>query len=74
MDPLCHVTSSAFDEGGISGLLMNHLRCFDDRQHLELNSSSVIAPVSPRKADRVKAVDTTELLGELFVIMFSLAI
>nr|XP_022339917.1 condensin complex subunit 2-like [Crassostrea virginica] len=37
--------SAAFDEGGSSGLLLNNLRCFDDRQELILDSSSDITQV-----------------------------
>lgn len=45
VDPLFKVMSAAFDEGGSSGLLLNNLRCFDDRQDLVLDSSSDVAQV-----------------------------
>lgn len=33
-------TAAAFDEGGIEGLLLNHLRVKDDRSSLVLDSST----------------------------------
>ncbi|XP_078312150.1 condensin complex subunit 2-like [Crassostrea virginica] len=45
VDPLFKVMSAAFDEGGSSGLLLNNLRCYDDRQELILDSSSDITQV-----------------------------
>ena len=40
VDPLYKRTAAAFDEGGIEGLLLNHLRVKDDRSSLLLDSST----------------------------------
>ena len=34
--------STAFDEGGARGLLLNRLHCFDSSQQLVLDSSTVV--------------------------------
>ena len=44
VDPLFHKTSAAFDEGGVKGLLLNHLSVRDDTCELLLDSTAVIAP------------------------------
>ena len=58
--------SVAFDEGGSSGLLLNNLRCVDDRQSFILDSSSDITQVDnsvhPFKR---KLLDMTKIKGEL---------
>ncbi|XP_021369102.1 condensin complex subunit 2-like isoform X2 [Mizuhopecten yessoensis] len=41
-DALFQIMSATFDEGGISSLLLNSLRCFDDQQGLALDSSTLI--------------------------------
>ncbi|XP_033756730.1 condensin complex subunit 2-like isoform X2 [Pecten maximus] len=43
-DPLFQIMSATFDEGGISSLLLNSLRCFDDQQSLALDSGTLIGP------------------------------
>lgn len=48
VDPMFHVMSATFDEGGASGLLMNHLRCYDDEQLLVLDSNAVVPVVEER--------------------------
>ncbi|XP_060079237.1 condensin complex subunit 2-like [Ylistrum balloti] len=45
-DPLFQIMSATFDEGGISSLLLNSLRCFDDQQSLALDSGTLIGPCS----------------------------
>lgn len=45
VDPLFHKTSAAFDEGGTSGLLLNHLRCLDDTSELVLDSNTILTNV-----------------------------
>lgn len=42
VDPMFQMMSAAFDEGGARGLLLNRLRCFDDRQQLVLDSSTSV--------------------------------
>ncbi|KAL8580817.1 hypothetical protein ACOMHN_017321 [Nucella lapillus] len=48
VDPMFQVMSATFDEGGASGLLLNHLRCYDDRQLLMLDSSAEVAVVEEK--------------------------
>ncbi|GFO14129.1 condensin complex subunit 2 [Plakobranchus ocellatus] len=42
VDPMFQMMSTAFDEGGARGLLLNRLQCFDSSQHLVLDSSTVL--------------------------------
>jgi hypothetical protein len=66
------IMSATFDEGGAGGLLLNHLRCYDDRQLLVLDSS-VVVPVVEEKAVDVSvlsqptpaSVDLEELKGNI---------
>ena len=56
------VMSAAFDEGGSSGLLLNNLRCFDDRQSLILDSSSDITQVDySEDPSQIKPLDMSEI-------------
>lgn len=66
MDPLFKVMSAAFDEGGSSGLLLNNLRCFDDRQDLVLDSSSDVAQVDYSiDISQRKPLEMSEIKGRL---------
>lgn len=42
------IMSATFDEGGASGLLLNHLRCYDDGQLLVLDSGTVVPVVEEK--------------------------
>ena len=48
------IMSATFDEGGASGLLLNHLRCYDDRQLLVLDSGTEV-PVVEEKTGQLEA-------------------
>ena len=67
VDPLFHVMSAAFDEGGSSGLLLNNLRTFDKTQELVLDSNTLISPVedldTSRIEERRKCIDVTDFQG-----------
>lgn len=66
VDPLFKVMSAAFDEGGSSGLLLNNLRCFDDRQDLVLDSSSDVAQVDYSiDVSQRKPLEMSEIKGRL---------
>lgn len=66
VDPLFKVMSAAFDEGGSSGLLLNNLRCFDDRQDLVLDSSSDVAQVDYSiDISQRKPLEMSEIKGRL---------
>lgn len=66
MDPLFKVMSAEFDEGGSSGLLLNNLRCFDDRQDLVLDSSSDVAQVDYSiDISQRKPLEMSEIKGRL---------
>lgn len=45
------VMSATFDEGGASGLLMNHLRCYNDSQLLVLDSNAVMPITDEQTTD-----------------------
>ncbi|BFY98591.1 hypothetical protein BsWGS_01632 [Bradybaena similaris] len=70
VDPMFQMMSAAFDEGGARGLLLNRLRCFDDRQQLVLDSSTSVNIVEDTLHDSQstqKPIDVscvTELLNE----------
>lgn len=66
VDPLFKVMSAAFDEGGSSGLMLNNLRCFDDRQDLILDSSSALVQgdCSSDLSQR-NSIDMSEIKGML---------
>ncbi|KAK7474320.1 hypothetical protein BaRGS_00034455 [Batillaria attramentaria] len=51
VDPMFQVMSATFDEGGASGLLLNHLRCYDDQQLLVLDSRAVMPVVEDKTGD-----------------------
>ncbi|XP_076436005.1 LOW QUALITY PROTEIN: condensin complex subunit 2-like [Babylonia areolata] len=51
VDPMFQVMSATFDEGGASGLLLNHLRCYDDKQLLVLDSSAVVPVVEEKEEE-----------------------
>ena len=55
--------SAAFDEGGSSGLLLNNLRCFDDRQSLILDSSSDMQVDYSVDPSQRKPIDMSEIKG-----------
>ncbi|CAG5135638.1 unnamed protein product [Candidula unifasciata] len=73
VDPMFQMMSAAFDEGGARGLLLNRLRCFDDRQQLVLDSSTSVNIVEDTLFDSQitrKPIDVssvTELLKELSI-------
>ena len=67
------IMSATFDEGGASGLLLNHLRCYDDRQLLVLDSRAVVPVVeevvdetdwSSQTPSQTGNVDVGEVRGE----------
>lgn len=51
VDPMFQVMSATFDEGGASGLLMNHLRCYNDSQLLVLDSNAVMPITDEQTTD-----------------------
>ena len=67
VDPLFHMMSAAFDEGGSSGLLLNNLRSFDSKQQLILDSNTLITPVddpdTSRLEERQQFVDAADIRG-----------
>lgn len=70
VDPLFKVMSAAFDEGGSSGLLLNNLRCFDDRQDLVLDSSSDVAQVDYSiDISQRKPLEMSEIKGRIYLKM-----
>lgn len=68
-DPLFQIMSATFDEGGISSLLLNSLRCFDDQQSLALDSGTLIGPCpnidecSQRQANDLAEITTDMVKG-----------
>lgn len=48
VDPMFQMMSATFDEGGASGLLLNHLRCYDDQQLLMLDSGAIVPVVDDK--------------------------
>ena len=79
VDPLFQKTSAAFDEGGTSGLLLNHLRLLDDTSELVLDSSTVVLNCdnldsSLSSQTRQENVDLTDLRGKkhIYTIRFFL--
>ncbi|ESO96826.1 hypothetical protein LOTGIDRAFT_231660 [Lottia gigantea] len=70
VDPMFQITSAAFDEGGVSGLLLNNLQCFDDSQELILDSSTQVSIIDdrnlqPRGCQPVDTGDIKELFSKL---------
>lgn len=66
VDPMFHIMSAAFDEGGAQGLLLNRLQCFDDSQQLVLDSSTVVNVVEdtlPDSQTSRKPVDISDYKG-----------
>ncbi|KAK6185759.1 hypothetical protein SNE40_007921 [Patella caerulea] len=63
VDPMFQVTSAAFDEGGVSGLLLNNLQCFDDGQQLILDSSTQVSIIDDKSLEERKSqsIDTEEI-------------
>ncbi|KAK7110884.1 condensin complex subunit 2-like [Littorina saxatilis] len=59
VDPMFHVMSATFDEGGASGLLLNSLRCYDDRQLLVMDSAAVV-PVVDDKTEETESQSQPE--------------
>ena len=74
VDPMFQIMSATFDEGGASGLLLNHLRCYDDEQLLVLDSSAVMPVVEekvggpsesqPQSQSQAGSLDVADLRGK----------
>ena len=58
VDPLFQKTSASFDEGGTSGLLLNHLSCLDNSSQLALDSETVVTGF---RLDRRASVETQKV-------------
>ena len=56
------IMSATFDEGGASGMLLNHLRCYDDGQLLVLDSGTVV-PVVEEKLGQSQSQSRTDSLS-----------
>jgi hypothetical protein len=75
VDPLFQKTSASFDEGGTSGLLLNHLCCLDNSSQLVLDSDTVVtgfrldrrASVEGQKLCSVKGFRGKACLKNMFV-------
>ncbi|KAK3797698.1 hypothetical protein RRG08_054716 [Elysia crispata] len=71
VDPMFQMMSTAFDEGGARGLLLNRLHCFDSSQHLVLDSSTVVNVVEDNLPDSqsfkkpVSISDVKDLLASM---------
>ncbi|XP_074641722.1 condensin complex subunit 2-like [Tubulanus polymorphus] len=48
VDPLFHQMASTFDEGGTTGLLLNHLYTVDNSSQLQLDSNAVVMATTHR--------------------------
>jgi condensin complex subunit 2 len=66
VDPLFRKTSAAFDEGGASGLLLNHLNVYNGCEII-FDSSDAIRDDVPRKEDVLdpaeEELDVDDLCG-----------
>lgn len=71
VDPMFQMMSTAFDEGGARGLLLNRLHCFDSSQQLVLDSSTVVnvvedsLPDSQSSRKPVSILDVKDMLASL---------
>ncbi|GFR74528.1 condensin complex subunit 2, partial [Elysia marginata] len=71
VDPMFQMMSTAFDEGGARGLLLNRLHCFDSSQQLVLDSSTVVnvvedsLPDSQTSKKPVPVSDLKDMLSSL---------
>ena len=73
VDPMFHIMSATFDEGGASGMLLNHLRCYDDDQLLVLDSSIVVPvveekSVSESQSNTKPSLDLDEIRGKFCLV------
>lgn len=58
-------TLAAFDEGGTSGLLLNHLRCFEDICELVLDCSTVVSATADGNVSTLTQGDSINSLADV---------